>query len=110
MLNKDAGFQSATSLKTKLLYKYFSKPFSKFLEQILNRTPLRACCGIEMLKFQFLNASSFVKKLLKSRKCLREVLDINVSDLFTVPFIVVYLIPAVRWRLNFGIILSAAVT
>ena len=110
MLNKDAGFQPATSLKTKLLYKYFSKPFSKFLEQVLNRAPLRGCCGIEISKFQFLSALSFVKKPLKSRKCLREILDINVSYLFTVPFIVVYLIPTVRWRLKFGTILSAAVT
>ena len=38
MLNKDAGFQSATSLKTKLLYKYFSKLLPKFLEEVLNRT------------------------------------------------------------------------
>ena len=104
MINKDAGFQSATSLKTKLLSKYFSKPFSKFLEQVLNRTPFRGCCGIKILKFLFLNVLSFVKKPLKSRKCLHKILDIYVSYLFTVPFIVVYLIPAMLWRLKFGII------
>ena len=103
MLNKDAGFQSATSLKTKLLYKYFSKPFSKFLEQVLNRTPPRGCCGIKILKFLFLNVLSFVKKPWKIRKCLREILDIYVSYLFTILFIVVYLIPAVRWRLKSGL-------
>ena len=108
MLNKDAGFQSATSLKTKLLYKYFSKLFPKFLEEVLNRTPLRTCCGIKILKFLFVNALSFVKKSVKSRKCLREILDIYVSYLFTVPFIVVYLMPAVRWRLKFGIIFKSS--
>ena len=108
MLNKDAGFQSATSLKTKLLYKYFSKLFPKFLEEVLNRTPLRTCCGIKILKSLFVNALSFVKKSVKSRKCLREILDIYVSYLFTVPFIVVYLMPAVRWRLKFGIIFKGS--
>ena len=103
MLNKDAGFQSATSLKTKLLYKYFSKLFPKFLEQVLNRTPLRGCCGIKILKLPLLNALSFFKKPLEIWKCLREILDIYISYLFTVPFIVVYLIPTVRWRLKFGL-------
>ena len=102
MLNKDAGFQSATSLKTKLLYKYFSKLFPKFLEQVLNRTPLRPCFRIKILKFLF------VKKPAKSRKSLRGILDIYVSYLFIVPFIVVYLIPAVRWRLKFGIIFKCS--
>ena len=108
MLNKDAGFQSATSLKTKLLYKYFSKLFPKFLEQVLNRTPLRGCCGIKILKFLFVNALSLVKKTVKSRKCLREILDIYVSYPFTVPFVVVYRIPAVCWRLKFGIIFKCS--
>ena len=102
MLNKDASFQSATSLKTKLLYKYFSKLFPKFLEQVLNRTPLRPCFRIKILKFLF------VKKPAKSRKSLRGILDIYVSYLFIVPFIVVYLIPAVRWRLKFGIIFKCS--
>ena len=78
MCNKDAGFQSATSLKIKLLCQYFSKPFSKFLEWVLNRTPFRGCCGIKILKFLFLNALSFVNKPLKSRKWLHEILDIYV--------------------------------
>ena len=108
MLNKDAGFQSATSLKTKLLYKYFSKLFPKFLEQVLKRTPLRGCCGIKILKFLFVNALSLVKKTVKRRKCLREILDIYVSYPFTVPFVVVYLIPAVCWRLKFGIIFKCS--
>ena len=60
------------------------------------------------MEFLFLNPLSFVKKPLKSRKCLREILDVYVSYLFTVPFIVVYLIPAVRWRLKFGIIFKCS--
>ena len=60
------------------------------------------------MKFLFVNALSFVKKSVKSRKCLREILDIYVSYLFTVPFIVVYLMPAVRWRLKFGIIFKSS--
>ena len=66
MLNKDAGFQSATSLKTKLLYKCFSKVFPKFSEQVLHSTPLRGCCGIKILKFLFVNALSFAKEPIKS--------------------------------------------
>ena len=108
MFNKDAGFQLATSLKTKPLCKYFSKLFSKFLEQLLNRTAFRSYCGIKILKFLFLNALSYAKKPLKKRKCLHEILDIYVSYFFTVPFIVVYLIPAVRWRLKFGIIFKCS--
>ena len=93
--------------KTKLLYKYFSKLFQNFLEQVLNNTSQR-CCGIKILEFLFLNPLSFVKKPLKSRKCLREILDVYVSYLFTVPFLVVYLVPAVRWRLKFGIIFKCS--
>ena len=108
MLNKDAGFQPATSLKTKLLYKCFSKVFPKFLEQVLHSTPLRGCCRIKILKFLFVSALSFAKEPIKSWKCLHETLDIYVSYLFTVPFIDVYLIPAVRWRLKFGIMFKCS--
>ena len=101
--NKDAGIQSATSPKNKIFCKYISKPFSKILEQVLNRTPFRGCYGTNMLKFLFLNVLSFAKKPFKSGKCLSKILDTYVW-FSTVSFIVVYLIPVLRWRLKFGII------
>ena len=61
--NKDACFQSVTSLKTKLLCKYISQPFSKLLEQVLNRNLSRGCCRTKILKFLFLNVLSFSKKI-----------------------------------------------